>query len=357
MTAQVYVRRRDVEGTRMRAWVVTRRRPIDDDPLALVELPDPDPGPGEVRVRTRACGVCRTDLHVIEGDLPARRHEVVPGHEVVGEVDRLGAGASRFQLGERVGIPWLRRTCGGCRFCRRGAENLCVDPEFTGWTHDGGYAELTLVPEAFAYRLPDSLDDLRAAPLLCAGIIGYRALLRSGFRPGDRLGIWGFGGSAHLTAQVALSQGAELYVVTRGARGRELARELGAAWVGAPGDVVPTPIDAAISFAPAGEVVPEALAALDRGGVLALAGIHVTDLPALEYQRHLFQERELRSVTANTRADGEAFLRIAGRIRLDVSAVPYDFADAPTALKDLAHDRFAGAAVLRLPGPAAASPT
>jgi alcohol dehydrogenase, propanol-preferring len=341
----------------MRAWVVARPRPVDDRPLALVELPDPAPGPGEVRVRMRACGVCRTDLHVVEGDLPARRHEVVPGHEVVGVVDRLGEGASRFRLGERIGIPWLRHTCGRCRFCRRGAENLCEDPEFTGWTHDGGYAELTVVPEAFAYRLPDSLDDLQAAPLLCAGIIGYRALLRSGFQPGDRLGIWGFGGSAHLTAQVALSQGAELFVVTRGKRGRDLAHELGAAWVGEPGDALPTPIDAAISFAPAGEVVPEALAALDRGGVLALAGIHVTDLPPLDYQRHLFQERELRSVTANTRADGEAFLHIAARIPLDVSAVPYDFEAAPEALRELAHDRFAGAAVLRPPAPAAESPT
>jgi alcohol dehydrogenase, propanol-preferring len=331
----------------VRAWVVREPGPIDGRPLALVDLPDPEPGPGEVRVRVRACGVCRTDLHVAEGDLPVRRRDVVPGHEIVGVVDGLGAGVHRFDVGERIGIPWLRSTCGSCRHCRRGSENLCESPRFTGWTDDGGYAELAVVPEAFAYRLPDALDDQRAAPLLCAGIIGYRALLRSGFRAGDRLGMWGFGGSAHLTAQVALSMGAELYVVTRGETGRDLARRLGATWVGTPGDTVPVPLDAAISFAPAGEVVPEALAALDRGGVLALAGIHVTDLPPLDYQRHLFHERELRSVTANTRADGEAFLAVAGRIGLEVATVPYPFDEAQQALVDLAHDRFAGAAVLQ----------
>jgi alcohol dehydrogenase, propanol-preferring len=332
----------------VRAWVVRSPAPIDRGPLEAVELPDPPPGPGEVRVRVTTCGVCRTDLHVAEGDLPPRRSPVVPGHEVVGVVDALGSGARRFAVGDRIGIAWLRATCGRCRPCRRGAENLCEDPRFTGWTDDGGYAELAVVPEAYAYRLPDAFDDEQAAPLLCAGIIGYRALRRSGFRPGDRLGIWGFGGSAHLTAQVALSMGAEVHVVTRGEAGRALARELGATWVGQPGERPPVPLDAAISFAPAGAVVPDALAALDRGGILALAGIHVTTIPALDYAAHLFQERELRSVTANTRADGEAFLAVAARIGLRPTTVPYPFDRADEALADLAHDRFAGAAVLHL---------
>ena len=332
----------------MQAWQVEQPRPVHEGPLVLVERPDPEPGPGEVRVRVRACGVCRTDLHVAEGDLPVRRPGVVPGHEVVGVVDRLGPGTQRFEVGERIGIAWLRATCGVCRHCRRGAENLCRDPRFTGWTDDGGYAQYAVVPEAYAYRLPEVFDDVTVAPLLCAGIIGHRALVRSGFTPGDRLGLWGFGGSAHLTAQVALAMGAELYVVTRSESGRGHARELGAAWVGGTGEAPPVPLDAAISFAPAGEVVPDALACLDRGAVLALAGIHVSSIPALDYARHLFDERELRSVTANTRADGERFLALAGRLGLQVAAVSYDFEDAPQALADLADGRFAGAAVLRL---------
>jgi alcohol dehydrogenase, propanol-preferring len=332
----------------MRAWVVERPCPIDQRPLRLVELPEPEPGLGEVRIRVGACGVCRTDLHVAEGDLPARRARVVPGHEIVGVVDRLGAGAKRFRVGERIGIAWLRATCGSCRPCRRGTENLCEDPAFTGWTHNGGYAELAVVSEAYAYRLPTGLSDGQVAPLLCAGIIGYRALMRSGFAPGDRLGIWGFGGSAHLTAQVALAMGAELHVVTRGDAARELARRLGATWVGDLGERPPVPLDAAISFAPAGDLVPEALSCLGPGGTLALAGIHVSSVPALDYQRHLFQERQLRSVTANTRADGEAFLAIAERIGVTATTVAYDFAAADRALRDLAHGRFAGAAVIEV---------
>lgn len=334
----------------VRGWVVKRQRAIDEYPLELVELPDPEPGPAEVRVQVRACGVCRTDPHVVEGDLTAQREWVIPGHEVVGVVDRLGPGASRFEVGERIGIAWLRATCGTCRSCRRGAENLCASPQFTGWTHHGGYAELAIAPEAYAYRLPPRLGDEQVAPLLCAGIIGYRALSRSGFTPGDRLGIWGFGGSAHLTAQVALAMGAELYVVTRGQTSRELARSLGATWVGHPGERPPEPLDAAISFAPVGDVVPEALAALGPGGTLALAGIHVSTIPPLDYQRHLFRERQLRSVTANTRADGEALLRIADRVGVTATTVAYDFEAADEALADLAHGRYAGAAVLTMAG-------
>jgi alcohol dehydrogenase, propanol-preferring len=331
----------------VRAWVVGGGG-AGAGTLELVGRPDPVPEPGEVLVRVRTCGVCRTDLHVRDGDLPVRRPGVVPGHEVVGTVERRGRGATRFEVGERVGAAWLRSTCGRCRPCRRGSENLCHDPAFTGWTHDGGYAELLTVPEAYAYRLPGALDDVTVAPLLCAGIIGYRALLRSGFEPGDRLGIWGFGGSAHLTAQVALAWGGEVHVVTRGEAGRELARDLGCTWVGTPKERPPLPLDAAITFAPAGETVPAALAALDRGGVLAIAGIHLSDVPPLRYQEHLFLERELRSVTANTRADGEAFLALAGRLGLHVHTVPYPFTEADRALQDLAGNRFAGAAVLQV---------
>ena len=306
------------------------------------------PRPASCSSGCRTCGVCRTDLHVAEGDLPVRRDHVVPGHEVVGEVVELGDGATRFDVGDRVGIAWLRATCGRCRFCRRGDENLCLDPAFTGWTHDGGYAELATVPAAFAHSLPDGLDDVAAAPLLCAGLIGYRALQRADLPVGGRLGIWGFGGSAHITAQLALAAGAELHVVTRSEDGQRLARDLGAAWAGGSGETPPVPLDAAIVFAPAGELVPEALAALDRGGTVALAGIHMSDIPVLDYQAHLFQERQVRSVTANTRADADAFLAVAGRLDLELTTHPYAFEDADRALADLAHDRFAGAAVLVL---------
>jgi propanol-preferring alcohol dehydrogenase len=330
----------------MRAWVVARPGPIDTGPLEMVERPVPDPGPGEVQVRVRTCGVCRTDLHLAEGDLPPRRPAVVPGHEVVGTVDALGDGSRRFALGDRIGIPWLAHTCGRCRFCRSGRENLCVEPRFTGWDLDGGYAEFAVVDEAFAYRLPDVFDDLEAAPLLCAGIIGYRSLRRTFLPPGGRLGIYGFGGSAHLTAQVAMAEGARVHVMTRGAEAQALATELGAASVGGSEDPPPEPLDAAILFAPVGTLVPTALAALDRGGRLAIAGIHLTDIPSLNYERHLFEERELCSVTANTRDDGVAFLDDAARIPVAVSAVAYDFDQADTALADLAHGRVRGAAVL-----------
>ncbi|MGH8986978.1 MAG: zinc-binding alcohol dehydrogenase family protein, partial [Acidimicrobiales bacterium] len=273
----------------MRAWEIARPGPIDSRPLRLVERPRPEPGPGEVRVGVRTCGVCRTDLHVAEGDLEVHRAHVVPGHEVVGAVDARGPGAERFKLGERVGVAWLASTCGVCRFCRRGAENLCVRATFTGWDRDGGFAESVIVDERFAYRLPEDLSDDEAAPLLCAGIIGYRALLLASLRPGGRLGLYGFGGSAHITAQVALAQGAELYVATRSPEAQELASELGATWVGEASDKPPAPLDAAILFAPVGNLVVPALEALDRGGVLTIAGIHLTDIPPLAYRAHLFE--------------------------------------------------------------------
>lgn len=330
----------------MRAWVVQQPGPIDGGPLALVERPDPEPGPGELRVQVRVCGVCRTDLHLAEGDLAAARPAVVPGHEIVGIVDRLGPGATRFAVGDRVGIAWLRHTCGTCTFCRRGAENLCRSPRFTGWDDDGGYAERAVVDERYAYALPPVFSDAEAAPLLCAGIIGYRALRRAELPPGGRLGIYGFGASAHLAAQVALAEGARVHVLTRSPAARALALELGAASAGDTFDPVPEPLDAAVLFAPAGEIVPAALAALDRGGTLAIAGIHLTDIPALRYADHLFQERQVRSVTANTRQDGEELLATAARIGIRVETMPYALADADRALRDLAHDRVTGAAVL-----------
>jgi propanol-preferring alcohol dehydrogenase len=333
----------------MRAWVVQRPGPIDTGPLALVERPDPEPGPGELRVDVRVCGVCRTDLHLAEGDLLPARPAVVPGHEIVGIVDRLGPGATRFAVGDRVGIPWLRRTCGTCTFCRRGAENLCRSSRFTGWDDDGGYAERAVVDERYAYALPAAFSDAEAAPLLCAGIIGYRALRRAELPPGGRLAIYGFGASAHLAAQIALAEGARVHVLTRSAAARALALDLGAASAGDTFDAPPEPVDAALLFAPAGEIVPAALAALDRGGTLAIAGIHLTDIPSLSYADHLFQERQLRSVTANTRQDGEELLATAARIGLRVETVPYALADADRALRDLAHDRVTGAAVLTVP--------
>ncbi len=332
----------------MRAWEVSRPGPIDDGPLRLVDRPLPEPGPGEVRVDVRACGVCRTDLHIAEGDLEVHRPQVVPGHEVVGTVSARGPGADRFQLGERVGIAWLASTCGVCRFCRRGEENLCLHATFTGWDRDGGYAEATIVDERFAYRLPDELSDEQAAPLLCAGIIGYRALERASLRPGGRLGLYGFGASAHITGQIARAQGAELYVATRSIDAQRLARDLGAVWVGGAADMPPVPLDAAILFAPVGDLVLPAMAALDRGGVLAVAGIHLTDIPPLVYDAHLFQERELRSVTANTRRDGEELLALAPRLGVHATVQPYPFDRAAEALADLAHDRVTGAAVLHV---------
>jgi alcohol dehydrogenase, propanol-preferring len=336
----------------MRAWSIKHpgslAAPADRHPLVCGIQPDPSPGPGELLVRVHVCGVCRTDLHLVEGDLAPRRTGVIPGHEVVGEVVDLGPGCHRFAIGERVGIAWLRRTCGRCRFCRRGDENLCLAPRFTGWDENGGYAELATVPEAFAYEIPDAFSDDEAAPLLCAGIIGYRALRRSRLPAGGRLGIYGFGGSAHLAAQVALHEGAEVHVMTRDEEHRRLAVTLGATSVGDAADPPPVPLDAAILFAPVGDLVPPALRALDRGGTLAVAGIHLSDIPPLHYATDLFQERQLCSVTANTRLDGQEFLDLAARIPLRPTTVSYPFDDADRALSDLAADRITGAAVLHL---------
>jgi propanol-preferring alcohol dehydrogenase len=332
----------------VRAWVVRDPGPIDSGPLEPVELPEPDPGRGEVRVRVEACGVCRTDLHLAEGDLAPRRPRTVPGHEVVGVVDALGAAAARFAVGDRVGVAWLRGTCGRCRWCRSGRENLCPQATFTGWDADGGYAEYAVVPEAYAYRMPPDACAVDVAPLLCAGIVGYRALRRAELPPGGRLGIYGFGASAHVVAQVAIAQGATVHVLTRSETARALALELGAASAGPADGMPPEPLDAAVLFAPVGDLVPVAMRGLDAGGTLAVAGIHLTDIPRLHYAEELFREKNIRSVTANTRADGEEFLRLAAALRVRATVSPRPLAEADAALADLAADRITGAAVLTM---------
>jgi alcohol dehydrogenase, propanol-preferring len=335
-------------GQSMSVWAVGTPGPIDGRPLVRDTREVPEPGPHQLRLRVSACGVCRTDLHLAEGDLAPRRPLVVPGHEIVAVVDAVGPEVSRRHVGDRVGAAWLAETCGVCRYCRAGRENLCAAPTFTGWDVDGGYAPFVLAHEEYVYELPDAFDDLHAAPLLCAGIIGYRALRRTELAPGGRLGIYGFGGSAHLTAQIALAEGATVHVMTRSPEARELALALGCASAGDSEEPPPEPLDAAILFAPVGRLVPTALAALDRGGTLAVAGIYLSDVPTLNYQRHLFEERTLRSVTANTRDDGREFLEVAARVGLTPTVSAYSFSSADQALADLAHDRVNGAAVLVL---------
>lgn len=333
--------------TTMRAWQVRRPGAMNSDPLESVSAEVPRPEPSELLVAVRACGVCRTDLHVTEGDLPVHRQRVTPGHEVVGEVVEVGLQAGdEFAVGDRVGVAWLRHTCGVCKYCLRGSENLCPQSLYTGWDADGGYAEFTTVPAAFAHHLPTGYSDSQLAPLLCAGIIGYRSLLRAEVPPGGRLGIYGFGGSAHITAQVALAQGAEVHVMTRGARAQELALELGAASAQGAADPPPVALDAAILFAPVGDLVLPACEALDRGGTLAIAGIHLSDIPPLNYQRHLFQERQIRSVASNTRADAREFLDFVAQHHIEVTTPEYPLDQADQALTDLSEGRIAGAAVL-----------
>jgi propanol-preferring alcohol dehydrogenase len=331
----------------MHAWQVARPGPVSTEPLEYVSAQVPRPGPTELLVAVRACGVCRTDLHVTEGDLPVHRERVTPGHEVVGEVVEVGPDAGvEFRVGDRVGIAWLRHTCGACGYCRRGDENLCPNSRYTGWDADGGYAEFATVPAAFAHHLPDGYSDSELAPLLCAGIIGYRSLQRAALPPGGRLGLYGFGGSAHITAQVALAQDAEVHVMTRGVAAQKLALDLGAASAQGAADPPPVKLDAAILFAPIGDLALPALEALDRGGTLAIAGIHLSDIPTLNYQRHLFQERQIRSVTSNTRADARAFLDFVAEHHITVTTPEYPLSQADRALSDLSAGRISGAAVL-----------
>jgi len=330
----------------LKAMLLEQYGPVENAPLRLRDLPDPQPEPGEVRVRVKACGICRTDLHVIEKELPPARLPVIPGHQAVGVVDAAGPGCKRLKPGQRVGIAWLRHTCGRCPFCRADRENLCQESRFTGYHADGGYAELALVPEDFAYEIPDAFGDADAAPLLCAGIIGYRALRRSQLPDGGRLAIYGFGSSAHVVIQIALHRGCQVYVVTRGESHRRLARQMGAAWVGERAQDMPVKADSAIIFAPAGELVPPALEKLEKGGTLSLAGIYMTPLPPLDYDKHIFYERNIHSVTANTRADGRELLAEAAQIPIRPHTTTYPLAEANRALQDLKADRISGTGVL-----------
>lgn len=330
----------------MRAMLLEDIAPIESSPLRPVDRPAPVPGPGEVRLKVRCCAICRTDLHVIEGDLPRRRLPIIPGHQVVGTVDAVGKGCTHLAVGRRIGVAWLRHTCGVCDYCRAGRENLCESSLFTGYHADGGYAESAVVPEAFAYEIPDAIDDVAAAPLLCAGIIGYRALRRSHLPAGGTLALYGFGSSAHIVMQIALHRGSRVWVVTRGEAHRDLARRMGADWVGSDADGMPGKADSAIIFAPAGELVPPALAALKKGGTLALAGIHMSPVPPLDYERHLFYERDVHSVTANTREDGRALLAEAAAAGIRPHTTTYALSDANRALQDLKADRLRGSGVL-----------
>ena len=332
----------------MKAMVLNRCAPIESAPLQWQEIPEPQPGPGEVRIKVRACGICRTDLHVVEGELPPLDHPVVPGHQVVGIVDRLGPGADRFQPGERIGIAWLRHTCGSCGYCAAGQENLCEASLFTGYHVAGGYAEYAVVPEAFAYAIPAIFNDAEATPLLCAGIIGYRSLKRSLLQPGQSLALYGFGSSAHIVIQVARHWGCKVYACTRDFHHQQLALELGAAWSGAHAEEMPERVDSAIIFAPAGELVPQALANLRKGGTLAIAGIYMSPVPQLDYEKHLFYEKNVHSVTANTRRDAVELLETAAEIPIRTRVQLFSMAAANEALLSLKQDKIQGSGVLTL---------
>ncbi len=331
----------------MKACVLPKPAPIEKNPLEYAEVPTPQPAKGEVLVRVRYCGVCRTDLHVIEGELPPRKSPVIPGHQVVGVVEGLGESARRFRIGARVGIAWLHRTDGVCGYCRSGAENLCDNPAFTGYTVDGGYAEHIVAPEDFVYSLPDAFPDEQAAPLLCAGIIGFRSLRLSGVKPGGRLGFYGFGAAAHVAIQVARHWNVEVYASTRDVRHQRLALELGAKWAGDTFAEPPVKLDAVIVFAPAGEIVPAALKALRKGGSLVLGGIHMSPIPSFDYDL-LYQERVIRSVANNTRQDGGDFLRIAAEIPIRTHVQLFPLREANRALNALKNDAIPGAAVLKV---------
>jgi len=322
--------------------------PVERNPLVLSDVPVPVPEPGEILIEISRCGVCHTDLHTVEGDLPDVPLPRIPGHEIVGTVAGRGKGATRFAGGERVGAAWLHRACGVCVFCRSGRENLCLDGRFTGYQVDGGYAEYMRVPEKFAYGIPDAFTDDEAAPLLCSGIIGYRALKLSRIRPGGVLGLYGFGGSAHVAIQIARHWDCPVYVFSRGEGHRAHAQSLGAAWTGTIGDTPPSKLDAAIIFAPAGGLVPEALSVLERGGTLVLAGITMTAIPEMDYGKHMYYEKTLRSVANATREDGDDLLRIAGEIPIKTATTVHPLEDANAVLRSLKEGAITGAAVLRI---------
>lgn len=333
----------------MKAILLTRPSPIEEEPLEMMEVPDPSPGPEEIRIKISACGLCHTDLHIVEGELPAQKLPVIPGHQIVGIVEGLGAKATRFREGDRVGVPWLYATCGECSFCRQGRENLCPEARFTGYHVDGGYAQYCVVSEYFAYPIPQGFSDAEAAPLLCAGVIGFRALRLSEVQPGEVLGLYGFGASAHIVIQVARHWGCQVFVFSRSETHRELARRLGATWTGVVGEEPPAKLQSAIIFAPVGELVPQALEALEKGGALALAGIYMSPIPELHYTRHLYYEKTIRSVSNSTRQDAQDLLRLAGEIPIQTQVQTFPLEEANRALRLLKEGRIQGAGVLEMP--------
>ena len=333
--------------TAVKAMVLREPRPVEENPLNYVDLPKPEPAPGQVRLRVRACGVCHTDLHLVEGEIALPKLPVVPGHQIVGQVDAVGDCATRFHIGDRVGVPWLYSTCGQCEYCRRDLENLCDDARFTGQHVDGGFAEYMVVPAGFAYSIPIGFPDDQAAPLLCAGIIGYRSLRLSEIQPGGRLGLYGFGASAHVTIQVARHWGCEVYVFTRSAEHQRHALDLGAAWVGQAQDTPPAELDSAITFAPVGWLVPEALRVLRKGGTLAINAIHMSPIPEMPYDL-IYGERTVRSVTNSTRQDAEELLRLAASIPIHTDVELYPLQQANAVLQRLKESEIKGAAVLQI---------
>ena len=331
----------------MKACVLRSPAPVETNPLQLADVPKPEPAGEQVLVRVKACGICRTDLHVIEGELAPRKSPIIPGHQVVGVIEAAGEQARLYPIGTRVGIAWLHSTDGTCEYCRAGKENLCNNPSFTGYTVDGGYAEYALAQQDFVYPIPEGFADLQAAPLLCAGIIGFRSLRLSGIERGGRLGLYGFGAAAHVAIQVARYWGAEVYACTRDARHQKLALELGAVWAGGTVAEPPAKLDSAIIFAPAGEIVPAALKALKKGGTLALGGIHMSTIPPLDYNL-LYYERIVRSVANNTRQDGHDFLKVAAEIPVRTEFEIFPLSEANRALNSLKNDAIRGAAVLSI---------
>ncbi len=331
----------------MRAMVLHDQKPIEESPLVLEDWPVPEPGPGQVRLRIHTCGVCHTDLHIVEGDLPLHKRPVIVGHQIVGTVDKVGPGVTVPAVGTRVGVPWVHKTCGECEFCRAGQENLCTNPLFTGWDVDGGFAEYTLAPADFVFPIPEGVDDVHAAPLLCAGIVGYRTLKLSELKPGQHLGIYGFGASAHIVIQVARHWGCEVYVFTRSEEHKRHARELGAAWVGEAQDTPPKKIHAAVIYAPAGWIVKEALRVLERGGTISIGGIYMTPIPELPYDL-LYWERTVRSTANATREDARELLALAAEIPIHTDVQVFPLEDANEALRRLKHSELKGSAVLKI---------
>ncbi|GBD94985.1 alcohol dehydrogenase [bacterium BMS3Abin05] len=333
----------------MKAMQFSSPAPIETEPLNYVDVPDPVPGSGEIRIRVKACGVCHTDLHEIEGELPLSKLPLIPGHQIVGIVEQSGVGAARFKIGDRVGVPWLHSTCGTCKYCKSGKENLCEQAKFTGYQVDGGYAQYHIIHQDFAYFLPEGFSDFQAAPLLCAGVVGYRALKLSELKPGQNFGMYGFGATAHVIIQIALHRGCDVYVFTRSREHRELALKLGAKWAGRAEDTPPVKMDSSVIFAPDGGLVPKALRVLDKGGTLALAGIYMTPIPPIDYNTLLYHERTVRSVANATREDAEELLQIAAEIPIHSEVVIFPLKEANKALRMVKESQINGACVLEIP--------